>query len=124
MSEEIYQLADRAARERLLVAGRFVTPLGGCSYEYVVGVELGNILLLNADCPTTHSPVSVSPETFAELCGMGKRFLQKVGMWDFVPADDPAADLIRYAHRDPAAVGRMLFEARQKIQELEAARGE
>ena len=123
MSHEIYEMADEAASNGWLVAGRFRTPLGGSSYEYVVGVELGNVLLLNADCPTTRSPVPVSPEEFSALCGNGRYFYRKVGMWEFVLAKDPAADLIAWAHQNPHAVGLELHRARERIRELEQANG-
>ena len=119
MSHEIYALADRAIREGLhVVHGR--TWSGSPGYKRVFGIDRGNILLLNADCGRKGEEYPVTPEEFSELCGGGEFFYRRVGMWSFEPADDPAADLIAYAHRCPAAVGRQLFEARQRIAELEA----
>lgn len=111
MSEAVYQQVEDAIRKRLYVCGRYRTPLGGFSFEYPVAIELGNIVLRDGDCGLAKEPRIITTEEWERLVSGGGLW-RKVGLWDFVPADDDAADDIAWCHSSPESAGRALHRLR------------
>jgi len=118
VSEAIYQQVEHAIRERLYVTGTERHPMGGCYYFRPVAIEDGLIRLENEG--SSYQPPRWTPEQWRErVTEGGIGLFQRVGFWDFTPADDVAADEIRFAHKSPKAAGRELHSLRLRVAELE-----
>lgn len=88
-------------------------------WDRIVKVENNNVFLTNSDCGQDREalPISFSEyETRVRKDGLWKQ----VGLWSFVPYDDPAASDIAYAEKYPKSAGRLLYEAKQTIKHLQA----
>jgi hypothetical protein len=112
--DDIYQQVEAAIQRALYV------PL----WYRPIRIEHDEIVMLWGDCGNPNRPEDLSrwtPEQWREcVTEEGAGLYRRVGMWDFVPANDPAADLIADAHRYPESVARELYRARLRIAEMEA----
>ncbi len=114
MSEAIYQEVERCIRDKLHVGIGPCKPLNSMHYRYPVDIERGNIIMRDSDCGLAKPTMEWTTDRWSEevaawgLCKM-------VGMWDFVPADDPAADIISLAHRNPTWAGQEIYRLRQQV---------
>ena len=120
MSEAVYQEVERAIREKLhvgvFVKGRWPSPWTWCYPDHI---ENGNIIMRDSDCGLAKPTFSWTTDEWAARVNSGGLWRQ-VGMWDFVRAEDAAADDIRYAHSNPEGAGRRLVEYRETTQSLRA----
>lgn len=118
MSEAVYAEVEDAIRRRL-VLGKSRSRSGlGPGYDAPRAIELGLIVVRDADCEPHYTERRITPEEWAdrrERYGLW----QWVGVWSFVPAGDEAADCIRYARRCPEAAGRELHALHKRVAELE-----
>jgi hypothetical protein len=121
--EDVYQQVESAIREELYVP-RGTRAIGTTAWYRPIRIELGEIIMLWGDCGNPNNPADLSrwsPDEWRECVNAnGDGLYRRVGMWDFEPASDPAADLIESAHRYPESVARELYQARLRIAELEA----
>lgn len=113
MSEAVYEQVERAIREKLCIAGRYRTHMGGPSYEYPVDIRLGNIVLRDADCGLVKPVRVITTDEWARLT---PPLWRQVGFWDFAPADDPAISEIAFCHHNPESAGRELYRLRKMLQ--------
>ena len=121
--EAVYQQVERAI-ERDLYVPRGTRGIGTTAWYRPIRIQNGEIVMLWGDCGNPNHPEDLSrwtPEQWREcVTENGTGLYKRVGMWDFAPACDPAADLIAEAHRYPESVARELYRARLRIAELEA----
>ena len=84
-----------------------------------IRIENGNIVLLWGDCGNENRSSDLwftTPDKWREMVSEdGAGLYKRVGIWDFVPAYDPAADCIKFCFADPEAAGRELYELRTLI---------
>lgn len=115
MSEQTYQIIERAIRGQLYVA-RGTSSLGGPAWRRPIRIENGDVVMLWGDCGIESRPEDLCRWTldeWREAAGEdGQYMYRKVGLWAFAPADDPATDDIRYAHTSPESAGRQLHRLR------------
>jgi hypothetical protein len=74
------------------------------------------VVLRDGDCGLARPTRTISRAEWDERVeeyGLWK----SVGMWSFVPADEPAAGVIRYCHAHPEAAGRELYRLRSRGRE-------
>lgn len=116
MSEAVYLEVERCIRERLHVGAPGTTPLGGPRWAYPDRIELGDIIMRDSDCGLAKPTFTWTAAQWSEnrkRHGLWRR----VGMWDFVAADDPAASDIRFCHQSPDAAGRELHRLRLLVKD-------
>jgi len=118
----IYQQVEAAIKGKLHVLtprpNHFLDPW---TWRYPVGIEHGNILMRDSDCGLAKPVMTWTTDQWRErVSPEGDGLYRKVGMWDFVPADDPAVDCIRWCHSAPESAGRELYRLRQEIEALQA----
>jgi len=114
MSEQIYEQVESAITSHLHLGGRGGNmTVHGMSWDYPVGIELGNIVLRDSDCGLVKPTWEITTDEWRERVehyGLYK----KVGFWSFVPADDPAASTIAFCERHPHSAGRELYKLRME----------
>jgi hypothetical protein len=77
-------------------------------------IEHGNIMMLWGDCGDPSRPhVWTTEDWRAAVDPDGTGLFVKVGLWDFVPANDPAAGCIRFCNMNPGAAGAELYSLRK-----------
>ena len=118
MSEKAYLQVEDVIRRKLFVGAPGRTALGGPRWAYPDRIELGDVVMRDADCGLA-KPTFVW--TLAEWSENVLRhgLWRKVGMWDFVRADDEAAEAIAFCHRSPGAAGRELHRLRNEAKPKE-----
>ena len=113
-NEPFYSEVERAISEKLCV----VTGMNflGPKYGYPVGIELGDVVMRDADCGLAKPTFKFTIEDWRKAAGEnGEYLLRKVGFWSFERADDPAASYIESAHRHPQWAGRRLYELERDL---------
>ena len=110
----LYQLADEAIRRRLYVK----EPGHVCDsgYRRVVEIELG-FVVIEAEGTGSRWRRNMTPEQFDALAAEGGLWA-RVGTWDFVRADHPALEDIRYCYNYPQSAGQELFDLRAQLDAL------
>ena len=114
MSEKVYQQVDDAINRGLHLA--YVGKLQQ-TWHQPLAINLGMIQMCKSDCGTAWDSWEITVEEWVERvreCGLWRN----VGMWNFVPADDPAASTMRQAHRSPGWAGREVYRLRIEVEEL------
>jgi hypothetical protein len=114
MSEAIReQVEDAIARNLHLGAPPKAMSIHGMHWHYPVEIAMGDIVMRDSDCGLAKPTWTITTEEWerrVRLYGLWK----KVGMWSFVPADDPAAAAIALCERDPHVAGRELHRLRME----------
>ena len=103
--------ADLSNKRRCFPHG--TTPLGGVDFVRPVAIKDARVVLQDID--GGHRRYEVS---FAEYRELRKHPMRHIGIWEFVAENDPAADTVAFAVRDPQAAGYALYRARQEIERL------
>lgn len=118
--ESVYQqVEDAIARNLHLGAPRHSMSMHGMHWHYPVGIEHGDIVMRDSDCGLAKPTFTITTTEWAER--VEKYGLWRmVGGWDFARADDPAADLTRFCHRNPSAAGQRIYELEQEINRLKS----
>lgn len=99
---------DAIARKLHVYHPTEVAPLGRPKVMHPVRLEPGQVVLRDSDCGGRD--VFWSLETWRNAAGSrGENLLRKVGIWEFVQADDPAASDVEWASQDPRRAGEMLY---------------
>jgi hypothetical protein len=108
---------DAIARGLHVGYGR--TPLGGPGYRRPRAVRPdGSVVIRDSDCePAQTERIWSRTEWDAAVAAGG--LWRRVGIWDFVLADDPAADEIAFCYRSREAAGRKLLALSQRVAALE-----
>ncbi len=112
MSEAVYEEVEWVIRKRLHIGAPGSTALGGPRWAYPDHIELGNIVMRDSDCGLAKPTFVWTTDEWADNRRKHKLW-RKVGMWDFVLADDLAASAIAYCHRSPDSAGRELHRLRE-----------
>ena len=113
------QVEDAISRHLHLGGPAKTTSMYGMHWHYPVGIIYGDIEMRDSDCGLVKNSWTITTAEWEER--VEKYGLYKsVGLWEFVPADDPAVAEIRSASRCPTAAGRALYDARQEIERLRA----
>lgn len=122
MSERVYQQVEDAIHRKLHVLRGVDGTFNSWLFAYPVGIELGDIIMRDSDCGLAKEPMIWTPAEWSERVGIidGSGLYRQVGFWDFVPANEPAADCIRYCHSAPSSAGRELYRLRREVEALEA----
>ena len=68
----VYEQVEEAIRGRWCIAGRYRTPLGATSYEYPVAIELGNVVLRDADCGLAKPTRTITTDEWARLANSAR----------------------------------------------------
>lgn len=77
-------------------------------------IDQNTIVMRDLDCGMVRTPVWWTPEYWQERLKDG--IWRHVGNWEFVRADDPAADSIAWCHRDPNSAGREMYRLQQELE--------
>lgn len=119
MSEAVYaEIEDAIARQLHLGAPPKALSMHGMHWHYPVAIELGDVVMRDSDCGLARPTWKITIDEWRERVeryGLWK----SVGLWEFVPAEDPTASCIAYCHRNPNAAGMELYWLRKRIEELE-----
>jgi len=87
-------------------------------WHYPDSIRLGNIVMRDSDCGSVRPTWEITTDEWSER--VEKYGLWKmVGIWEFVPADDPAADCVRSAFANPAGAGADVYRLRKENAILE-----
>lgn len=108
--EEIYQEVEMAIKNKLHLAFS-VSP--SQSWGYPVEIKVGNIIMRDSDSGAVRPTWEITTACWAEneaKFGLWK----KIGLWLFIPADDPAANDIRFAELNPTAAGREIYRLKNR----------
>jgi hypothetical protein len=118
MSEIIYRQVENAIASRLHLGG---PPKPSSIYNMhwwrPVAIDLGDVVL--RDSSLSHLEYRLTVGEWADRVrqyGLWKM----VGMWSFVPADDPAAGVVAMCERYPQSAGHELYDLRQERDKLRA----
>jgi len=111
-------MLPQEAIARNLHVGGFRTPLGGPGYRRPREVlEDGSVVIRDSDCEPQRTEQLWTLNQWYRAVEIGGLW-RKVGMWDFVPWDDPAAVDVAFAHRDPQAAGRRIYQLEGRLRRL------
>ena len=116
--QEIYnQVQDAIKRKLHLGMPPKTTSMYGIHWQYPDKIEDDKIIMRDSDCGSVKP---VIPIDFEEWDRRIKEFglWKKVGLWSFVEADNPAAECIKFCHKDPESAGRELYRIRKLLSEL------
>ena len=103
-----------AIRRRLYIQeGKAV--LGGPGYWRVYGIDGGNVKLVYGDGGQEDRPCDCQTKTLEEFDAIP--LYRSVGIWSFARDDDPAADYIAMAERDPHAAGNLIYDLKVRLGE-------
>jgi hypothetical protein len=117
MSEQVYNQVEDAIKRNLHLGTKArATSMFQMHWIQPVQIVDGNIEMRNSAGGL--DTWFITPEEWAERVAQYGLW-KMVGMWSFVPADDPAAAEIAFAHRCPDAAGQQLYRLKQRIAELE-----
>ena len=61
--------------------------------------------------------------TEAEYMRLRQYPMRHIGIWEFVPENDPAADRVAWAVSNPSAAGRRIYELEKSLEALKPAIG-
>ena len=112
-------MSPQEAINRGLHVGGFWTALGAPGFRrprYVMAD--GSVVVRDSDCEPVRTEEVWDRERWDATVKDGGLW-RRVGMWDFVPWDDPAADCIAFAHANPRSAGQELYELRQRVASVE-----
>ena len=75
------------------------------------------VVIRDGDCGEVRSTRTILREEFDRRV-RDYGLWRKVGMWDFVPAEDPAANKVAFCHRSPQTAGHMLHRYSERLRRL------
>jgi hypothetical protein len=112
-------MLPQEAIARNLHVGGFRTPLGSAGFRKpreVLPAGSG-VVIRDSDCEPLRSEQVWTLDQWYRAVEVGGLW-RKVGMWDFVPWDDPAAVDVAFAHRCPDAAGRKIYRLEGSLRRL------
>ena len=120
---EAEQIVDDAIRRNLYL-GHWrdravgVHPAGHLHYIQPINRSGDIVTMIDGDCGLAKPSWTMTVTEFAKQADKYGLY-RRVGMWSFVPFDNPAADAIEECHKFPQAAGRELYTLRKRVRELE-----
>jgi hypothetical protein len=103
-------MEDLADKRRAFPCG--LTPLKGCDYVRPDPEHIRDGKIFMRSTNLSHCGSWLTIEEYLEL---RKRPYRSVGIWNFVPEDDPAANHIAGAYASPHSYGARVYELEKKV---------